>query len=523
MKNPKSKMKTAEEILLGMMTVMVMAFAVLTTLLSLFQTTYFDLYQAAEIPRYQRDHPLIMIILTAVFLAGLVWLEKSEKLFVNRLFQIKHWYLVVAGCAGLFFILVYRGTATADSLSLSNQAKLFLQGDGSGLVRGYLAEFPFQLGAVAVIQLVYFIFGADNFPAFALLNLLAIIITLSFLKRMTEELFAGKTARYLEMLSAGMLPLFLYVTFMYGDVIGLAFAAAAVYHEILFIKKGGGRHLLMAAVLIALAISVKANFQVIMIAMAVILLLKWLTTCKTVSAAQNVRMLGGMAAIILLPQVFWLIISRSYCAAFGMDGIAAGAPKLLWIAMSLQEDAPIEYGWYNAYNINAYAAAGFDAETAAAAARISIRESVNNFISRPRFALEFFYRKYISQWNAPCFQSQILNEWSSRHSENLSAVAQTLLYGTGRRIMAGFMNFYHFIVYLSLSAFGLKYFKKIRLEHGLLLLCFGGGILFHLIWEVKPRYALPYFVLILPLAAGGMAETVRSIRESRLNIRRLFR
>ena len=33
-----------------------------------------------------------------------------------------------------------------------------------------------------------------------------------------------------------------------------------------------------------------------------------------------------------------------------------------------------------------------------------------------------------------------------------------------------------------------------------------GGFLFHMLWEAKGRYILPYFMLMLPMAAAGLAE-----------------
>lgn len=40
-----------------------------------------------------------------------------------------------------------------------------------------------------------------------------------------------------------------------------------------------------------------------------------------------------------------------------------------------------------------------------------------------------------------------------------------------------------------------------------------GGFLFHMIWEAKGRYILPYFVLMLPMAARWLAEASVRMRE----------
>ena len=40
----------------------------------------------------------------------------------------------------------------------------------------------------------------------------------------------------------------------------------------------------------------------------------------------------------------------------------------------------------------------------------------------------------------------------------------------------------------------------------MLLISIIGGVLFHMLWEAKSRYVLPYFILMIPMAAGGLAE-----------------
>ena len=51
-----------------------------------------------------------------------------------------------------------------------------------------------------------------------------------------------------------------------------------------------------------------------------------------------------------------------------------------------------------------------------------------------------------------------------------------------------------------------------------------GGFLFHMLWEAKGRYILPYFVMMLPMAAVGLsmlAVRVKAWADRRLR-RRTF-
>ena len=56
------------------------------------------------------------------------------------------------------------------------------------------------------------------------------------------------------------------------------------------------------------------------------------------------------------------------------------------------------------------------------------------------------------------------------------------------------------------------FWKKKGLEDHALLITIIGGFLFHMLWEAKGRYILPYFVMMLPMAAVGLSEFSARVR-----------
>lgn len=54
--------------------------------------------------------------------------------------------------------------------------------------------------------------------------------------------------------------------------------------------------------------------------------------------------------------------------------------------------------------------------------------------------------------------------------------------------------------------------KKKRLEDYLIPVVLVGGFLFSLLWEAKPRYVYPYFVILLPYATVGIAYLAYGIK-----------
>ena len=60
--------------------------------------------------------------------------------------------------------------------------------------------------------------------------------------------------------------------------------------------------------------------------------------------------------------------------------------------------------------------------------------------------------------------------------------------------------------------FGLiRLWRKKDLLRCLLPLVMLGGLLYHLLFEAKSQYAMPYFVLILPIAAYGLFTLFRKV------------
>ena len=73
------------------------------------------------------------------------------------------------------------------------------------------------------------------------------------------------------------------------------------------------------------------------------------------------------------------------------------------------------------------------------------------------------------------------------------------------------MNQIQQLVFLGLLFGIIRLWRKKDLLRCLLPLILLGGLLYHLLFEAKSQYALPYFVLILPIAAYGLFTFFRKV------------
>ena len=157
------------------------------SLFSLFQTTYMELYQEIEKPLYKQDSPVFLLLLFFLFagLWGLFFRKHAATQRLCRLFEKTALIYSVVIC--MLIIFIYRVNVACDSQSLSDIAVAFLGGDYSSFSGDdYLAHYPHQLGMVGFLEIIYFIFGVNNFTVLQLLNTAAIFSAVYFLHRITE-------------------------------------------------------------------------------------------------------------------------------------------------------------------------------------------------------------------------------------------------------------------------------------------------------------------------------------------------
>lgn len=193
-------------------------------------------------------------------------------------------------------------------------------------------------------------------------------------------------------------------------------------------------------------------------------------------------------------------------------------PKVAWIAMGLQ-DSNRGPGWYNGYPRIVYSQSRANTQLAAEKSIDSIKDSIQKFIKNPRYAISFFGKKTISQWNNPSFQCF----WIQDKIENENVGSYLINEASPlRKIQESFMDGYEFLVYsMALICVWIKR-KDDDLSFIQLELIFVGGFIFHIIWEAKGQYTLQYFILLIPYAAYGMERVIKrmNLLLTRIKIRK---
>lgn len=487
--------------------------------------------------------------------------------------------LLAAGGMSLFLVLVIRGNATNDALQLDEIMQAFSRGDYSSLQEGgYLFVYPFQVTYVLIGQVIQALCGPSNYLVYQLLNVVSILCNLYFLYQITWELFHDRrVCAVMQLLSMGCWFYYVFATFIYADLWSFAVQSAAFLLEIRYLNRRRLRDIIGAGICIAAATLLKTNCYVALIAMILILLMDAVKAAVSVTAgtaasgnaggsgntagtaaAENAGASGNAEAsgksagalilrAVLLGVMFVVLTKGAQSAvnfgtarAAGIEKMPEGVPSAAYFAMGMEETEG-KYGWYNGRNVGLFRDAGYDREQTVLDARETMKASIGEFQNSKRYLIRFYAGKFLSQWGDPTCVSMREMEETRRHTGELPKLVDSLIFGTGSRILQWGMNVTHSLIYLGLIVYllsvagaALRKKQKLRMpaqngqqtQNGqqaqkqgqrlrtvsepeiLLVLFLVGGMLFHQIWEASGRYTMRYYLTMLPLAAWGICRLI---------------
>jgi hypothetical protein len=133
----------------------------------------------------------------------------------------------------------------------------------------------------------------------------------------------------------------------------------------------------------------------------------------------------------------------------------------------------------------------------------------------PKLGFNFYMRKITQQWDAPMYQSIVMNH----NVDGKQGKLAEWLYSPEKswKYLDAWMSMHQLIVYLSILAwFILRWKNPGKMQEYLIHIAIFGGFLFSILWEAKTRYVFPYYVMMIPMAAiaiGTITEKEQIVKE----------
>lgn len=496
-------------------------------LLSIFSTSRLT-QDANEYTYYTRDYFWLHILILAALAAFIYFLVNRRILqHINAYYtrnkkayiKARNMCLIIIGIIGAAWVLLTQSHAGADQYYVLKAAEGLRNGDYSAFqYDGYIAKYTNQIGLLFIEYLIGFIVGDYNYIFWQLLNVVMVVFTYKLFSDILALFNMPRLACLLAPVSGILFfPWTLYSVFIYGNVAGLFFAALSFKYALLFIdladEKCSVKHLLISGLAMMLSVMVKNNYLIFMIALIIYTVAEMLRRRNIQIILLSFAVIAGFCMQAVIPK---LVIEK----ITGCD-LNNGASSWAWIDMGLRPNAGTTYadGWYNGQIAALYENNGYDTKKEAVAAKEEIKAYLELYRNDSKALVSFLSKKVASQWNNPEFQCFWITNVRGTNIRQSSLITGILSVKDNSAHM-NYLNILQSLILFGSLIYAIDaFFRKSFAGTTVLPLTFIGGFIFHIFWEGKCQYTLPYFMILIPLCIMGynnMAKRITDTSKERL-------
>lgn len=469
-----------------------------------------------------RDNAWLNLLVLAIITTASVLLHKIIR--NNHLQTVRQhilrWKPYIIGIISLYVYLISfvwvsncHVAPGGDGSPLCHVAHRMITGNYVDMIGpGYMVIFPHQFSLLSVIHLIFNLFGVWHYEVFQHMNAFCMpLLFYSGYKILQLICAEAEVIIYYVLFFLGCLPLFLYVPFVYGEIISITFTMVLIWQVIRYCETNKKSSFLWGTVAIVLACIVRKNSLIVLVAVGIVLMI------HAIKKANPLGMVWLLVMVLAVSGADQLI--HSYYEKISGIEVAGGVPYISWIRMGLQDNwtGP---GWFDNSSIETFAEQGYNTEQTILVERDRLKNILNDMWKDKAYSIDFFRRKILSQWNSPEYSSLYETRQFNCDLGELPTFVRRIYYDKEQVILA-YMNRYQFVLYfyVAISAIALFADRKKRycLVKHLLYVAIIGGFLFSALWEASSRYVMPYVVYMIPLAAMGICRTTK-ISDSDRNV-----
>lgn len=432
--------------------------------------------------------------------------KKKVSLFTDRNAKcILIGILVIQEVLGILLIFLLQLEPRGDQEMMLDIVSEFMTGNYNSVLPGqYLSANHQQFGWFWYSFLVTKIFGEYRDWALQLINLNALVVFEYYLSKVVYQIWQKRSMQIMTcILCVLFFPLMLFVTYEYGNLLGLACSLAAISNLISFLKQGSVRFGTGYVINIVLASLIKNNYLIFFIGTILIILLY----CMAAHTEWK------KIFVLVIACILYIFLNYACKAALEVKSditIIDGIPSICYVDMGLQENEA-HAGWYDSqYTWGIYCETHFNRENASRLAMNDLKERVEFWKQNPKDALNFFVRKNASQWNQPTFQGWWILQNRKTKNEWLPGIQKFMSIQCGKQLESIY-NIVHLLVFAMAVIYVMINGKRMTIYEWILPAIFIGGYMFHMVWEAKGQYTISYFVLLIPYAVAGMRKLFHNI------------
>ena len=388
----------------------------------------------------------------------------------------------------------------------------------------YLSLYPYQFALTVLVSIVYKIFG-ENYLYIQYINAICSVLNTILIFYISKLLFKNDNIQKILLVLLGGFSLYwmFFNVHFYGNIIGLSFALLAIYLTLLYLEKHKNIFLLILGISIAISILIKTNYMIFLCAIAIVIFSNLITCPKNdFSLIKKLKLFLIPILIFLLGfcgiNLFYNLIVKYIYKIDLPDGV----PMITYIYMGMAEPTTLSPGWYTGDNAKLYTTNNYDHNQTVDKSLELIQNRLAYFIQNPKIFIMYYLEKIGSTWLNPTFQTIWCSlpgtryRWYEEYAHYLGyhEKALSMVGGNLYKVEENFFNIYQILIFI-FASFGISKIKNnIDLKTFLLQLVFIGGFSFHILWETKAIYVLPYYFILLPYSAFAINYLFEKIEKS---------
>lgn len=395
------------------------------------------------------------------------------------------------------WLILVRPAVVGDQIHAANLAQTFYRNNVEEFLPNltyagiplseYMQAHHQQISLAFVFSMVFRIINFDAIEVLRVFNFICNILIVFALYKISSQLNkkykVNKILLFLLILTFISLPML--STFIYGDIPSLALCLFSVYFMMKYTETKKWKYPIAASVLTMIAYMLRMNSLIFIIATVIYLLLnlfKEITKKPWRENLLNVLIVGIYIVVSIIPSS---IVKNYYLGKYNLDKNKE-YPTISYILMAMEE-GPRANGWYSE-EIGEYALK--NSEAASEEYKDKVKNRLIYFSENIGYTFDFYINKITSMWTENTYAA-VRNNITQENDplEN----------------MIGPLTFYQKVLLIITCLCSLIVLiqnrKNLSLDVLFLITIFIGGFAFHILWEAKSRYIIPYIVVLIPVAS----------------------
>lgn len=441
--------------------------------------------------------------------------EKKKKLRKILFISAISIYII----ADILWTIFVRAPIVGDQVHVNSMGQLFYRGYDEEIINSdtyagiplgeYIQAYNQQIPQAFLYSLFFRLIHIDEFGTPRALNVIAIIIILVAIYKIGNMISKNHKVNkvrlmvlFLTFLSLPMLS-----TFVYGDIPSLAFALLNVYYMMKFVDYNKLKYFTLATIFSMIAYMFRMNSLIFVIATVIYLLFNLFTKITSKTVKENIINALLIVIFIVVSIVPAQIVNDYYINKYNLDK-SKEYPNISYILMGMSESWRGN-GWYNE-DIGEPALKNPESSKEEYADKI--KDRLTYFSQNIGYTYRFYTMKLASMWSENTYSAVRLNLLHESEDDYLNVIKEPLTFY--QKALLILMCVCSIIVLIQNR-------KNLSVNVIYLLLIFMGGFAFHIIWEAKSRYIIPYIVVLIPIASIEINKLKKLAKKS-IPIRNYF-